>query len=326
MIAVTGANGLLGSFIVRKLIETGLPFRAFKRATSEISHLSKFDGAIDWRVVDVLDHDSLYENLQGVTGVIHAAGMVSFDPRKRNTMLKTNVDGTRNIVNACIELQIPRLLYVSSIAALPAAPENVVTEDMHLPVGKRDAPYGDSKYQAELEVFRGQEEGLHTLVVNPSVILSAENWSRSSGRIFQYLISDSPFYVNGMMNYVDVRDAADAIVELYNSGAENEHFIINGGVIEFREFLSQAANLMGKKAPHIRVPGAILGFTVYLEALRTKLTRKEPLVTQESVRLANSPTYYDNSKVRQLLGFKFRPLESTLSWCCTHNTANGDKK
>lgn len=325
MIAVTGANGLLGSFIVRKLIETGLPFRAFRRASSDISHLSKFEGAIDWRIVDVLDHDRLLENLQGVSGVIHAAGMVSFDPRKRSAMLTTNVEGTRNVVNACIELRIPRLLYVSSIAALPAAPEKIVTEDMHLPVGKSEAPYGDSKYQAELEVFRGQEEGLHTLVVNPSVILSAENWSRSSGRIFQYLISESSFYVNGMMNYVDVRDVADVILGLYNSAAENEHVIINGGVIEFREFLSLASKHLGKKTPHIKVPRAILGFTVYLEALRTLLTHKEPLVTRESVKLADSPTYYDNSKVRKLLGFEFRPLESTLSWCCAPQVANGDK-
>jgi dihydroflavonol-4-reductase len=118
MIAVTGANGLLGSFIVRKLIEQNEPFIALKRKGSDLSLLADVQAGIRWKDADILDPVSMEEALENVSEVIHAAAMVSFNPRDSRRIFMVNVEGTRNVVNACLTGNVKKLVYISSVAAL----------------------------------------------------------------------------------------------------------------------------------------------------------------------------------------------------------------
>ena len=184
MIAVTGANGLLGSFIIRKLIETQQPFIAIKRERSDTSLLKDVSSHIQWRDANVEDPVSLEEAFRDVKQVIHAAAIVSFNPAKAKRIYDVNVLGTRNVVNACLHHNINKLIHISSVGALGRQKgQKLIDEKNKWTESSVNSAYAESKYLAELEVFRAQEEGLKSVILNPSVILAPGDWSRSSAQL-----------------------------------------------------------------------------------------------------------------------------------------------
>jgi dihydroflavonol-4-reductase len=319
MIAVTGANGLLGSFIVRKLYETNTPFIAICRKNSDTSLLSDIRDTITWRHADINDPLLIEEALEGVTGVIHTAAMVSFNPRKKDTIFQCNTEGTKTIVNTCLIRGIKRLLHVSSVAALGRQKGQAITNETNKWIeSSLNSVYGKSKYLAELEVFRGQEEGLSTVIVNPSVILAPANWNNSSARLFKYVWSEKSFYIDGSLNYVDVRDVADAIFQLYHASIEGERFILSAGNIPFKIFFDKLGDSLHKRSPNVKLNKTFLHIIARLEHLRAVLTGADPLITKETARLADTFFLYDNQKVKKTIGFEFQSIDDTLEWCCQY--------
>jgi dihydroflavonol-4-reductase len=319
MIAVTGANGLLGSFIVRKLLEQKKPFFAIKRAGSDTSLLSDVEKYITWRNADVLNAVDLEEALQGATSVIHGAAMVSFNPAHEKKIFHVNVTGTRNVVNACLAANIKRLVHISSVAALGRQKgQSLIDENNKWVESSVNSTYAESKYLAELEVFRGQEEGLSTVMVNPSVILAAADWTKSSAKLFKYVWDQKLFYINGSLNYVDVRDVAEITVALLELPVEGERFIVNASNISFIDFFTMIANQLNKRPPSIRLSKGLLSMVAFAETFRSRLTGSEPLISRETARLAGTVFEYDNTKIKRTLNFDFKSIDSTLAWCCTH--------
>jgi dihydroflavonol-4-reductase len=317
MIAVTGANGLLGSFIVRKLIEQRKPFIAIKRAESDTSLLKDVASEIEWRNADMLDAAALDEALRGVTHVIHAAAMVSFNPVLEKKIFDINVVGTRNIVNACLANNISRLMHVSSVAALGRQKGQLMIDEHNKWIDSSlNSTYAESKYLAELEVFRGQEEGLSTIIINPSVILAPADWTKSSAQLFKYVWDQKPFYIDGTLNYIDVRDVSEVVVQLLSQPIEAERFILNAESISFIEFFTQVAKKLNKKPPSIKLNQTLLKTVAFAETLRSLITRSEPLITQETARLAGTQFTYNSRKIRNTLNFEFKSIDNTLSWCC----------
>lgn len=327
MIAVTGANGLAGSYIIRKLHALNIPFIALKRKGSDTSFLNDIQQHITWRDADITDQVSLREAFEGVTGVIHTAAYVSFNPRKRKKVFENNTIGTQNVVNVCLLHNIKRLLHISSVAALGRQKGQVhLNEDNKWVTNGVASNYAESKYKAELEVFRGQEEGLSTVIINPSVILGFSNWDKSSAQLFQYSWKEKPFYIEGSLNYVDVRDVAEIAVKLFHSTIENERFIISAGNISYLDFFTKTAKTFQKKAPSIKVNPGLAKFLARLESVRIRLTGSEPLITIETARLANAFFEYDNQKVKKVLDYQFQSIDNTINWCCQQYAgANGIK-
>jgi len=321
MIAITGANGLLGSYIVRKLCETNTPFIALKRSGSDTSQLDDLKEKIVWRNADVTDALSLQEAFADVTGVIHTAAFISFNPRKANTIFEINTQGTQHVVNACLVNNVKRLLHVSSVSALGRQKgQTLLNEENKWMDNSINSKYGESKYKAELEVFRGQEEGLSTVIVNPSVILGFSNWDKSSAQLFKYAWQQRPFYIDGSLNYVDVRDVAEACIQLYHSSIEGERFIVSAGSIPFKSFFDKVAAGFQKKGPKIKVTRNYLKVVAALERTRTWLLGTDPIITHETARLADTFFLYDNQKVKNALNFNFQTIDNTLLWCCEHYT------
>ncbi|MGC3947234.1 MAG: NAD-dependent epimerase/dehydratase family protein [Chryseolinea sp.] len=215
MIAVTGANGLLGSFVIRKLLEKHDSIVGICRENSDLSLVNDIASRITWRHADIMDPVAFSEALQGVEKVIHTAATVSINPRKADQIMKINVDGTRNVVNACLEHNIKRLVHVSSVAALGSQKgQTRIDEDNKWVDTPFNSVYAQSKYYSELEVFRAYEEGLSAVIVNPSFILAEANWNISSAQFFKYAWEEQPFYISGVMNYVDVLDVAEIVCRL----------------------------------------------------------------------------------------------------------------
>lgn len=322
MIAVTGASGLLGRFIIRKLIEESYQVVGLKRAESNIKPLEDLN--IEWKESDILDYDTLVTSLNNVHTVIHTAALVSFNPRDADNLHTTNVEGTQNVVNTCLRAGVKRLIHISSVAALGRQKGMTkITEESKWVESNLNSDYAESKYLAELEVFRGQEEGLQIDIVNPSIILSQADWDSSSSQLFKYVWKEKPYYTEGLLNYVDVRDVVKVVHSLLQrENGSGSRWIANGGATPAKELLSQIAIRFEKRPPRIKVSSQLVGVAATLESIRSRIVGREPIVTRQTARMAREMFHFSNQKAIQQLGITFRPLEETLDWCCPYYRQN----
>jgi nucleoside-diphosphate-sugar epimerase len=318
MILVTGGTGLVGSELIKQLIAQGKPVKAIFR--SNISgHLSEEENKkVEWAKGDIADMFSLEDAMRGIQQVYHCAAIVSFNPKKREELFNTNVEGTANVVNACLTCGIQKLVHVSSVSALGRIRKgDTVTEASQWSEETNNSAYGKSKYYAELEVYRGIAEGLKAVVINPTIILGFANWNDGSSAIFKKAYEDFPWYTNGITGFVDVRDVATAMIQLMDSDISGEKFILCAENRTYRDMFSMAANGFGKKPPHREAKkwmGAILW---RLDKLKSILTGSNPLLTKETTRTAQAKVYFDNSKILTALPFfQFRKMEDTIKDTC----------
>lgn len=317
MVVVTGANGLLGSYVIRKLLEAGEPCQALKREGSDISLLSDLEGQVQWTEVDIRDAEAVYEALAGADKVIHCAALVSFNPSDKRTLHETNVVGTRNVVNSCLENGVKRLVHVSSVGAIGRQKHVRATDETGKWVpGPLNTAYGESKYLAELEVMRGCEEGLDAVIVNPSVILGPGLPEKSSARILQYVWKGRRFYTDGRMNYISVQDAAEIIYRLLREGGKGERFIASAGTISYKEVFEKIARHLSRKSPYIRLSTSLLPVLVWADRLRAALWGTPPRITRDLLTGILSPVSFQNDKVKKLLNFEFQSIDETIQWCC----------
>lgn len=328
MIAVTGATGLLGSAIIRKLIAEGEQFVAIKRRNSDTSLLGDVAEYVSWREADLTDPVSLDDALQGVTKVIHSAGLVSFNPRDKKKLYDINVNGTRNLINASLHHHIQRFIHVSSVAAL-SRPKDVaiIDETQKWVESPLNTVYAESKYLSELEVMRGHEEGLNVVIINPSVILGAGDWNRSSAKFFRYIWKGNSFYTDGFMNYVDVSDVASIALKLLSIPLNGERLILNAGSIPYKSLFEIIARNFNKRPPSIKIEKKLLTLLARLEGIRSFISGADPLITSETARLAKTRINYSNEKIRNKLNFEFQSIDHTIKLCCEYylQHVNGKK-
>ncbi len=318
---LTGITGLLGSEVSRQLLARGYKVRALVRNPGKVQ-LQHPD--IEYVQGDILDITTLTEQVQDADFVIHTAAVVSFAPKDRNEMYKTNVEGTANVVNACLSSPVKKLGYVSSIAAFGRPPLSEmkkmdrveIDEEQKWIASGTNSHYAISKYLGECEVWRGAAEGLNMVIVNPSIILGESDWEISSTRLFKYVYDEKPFYPEGFLNYTDVKDVASALIRLMESDIRQERFCVSAGMISYKEFFDKIAVRFGKKKPWFKVSAGMMGALWRLEALKSFLTGGAPLITRETAKTAQLKILQKNTKIRKALGFEFRTLDETLDRVC----------
>ncbi|MEO8721514.1 MAG: NAD-dependent epimerase/dehydratase family protein [Ginsengibacter sp.] len=311
-ILVTGGSGLVGNELIKQLLESGEKVRAIYHVTPiSLSHQN-----LEKIQCDVLDVVSLNEIMNGITQVYHCAAIVSYDPKDKQKLFKINIEGTANVVNACLEAGVNKLLHVSSVAALGRANDKeLITEKMNWTDETGNSIYGKSKYLGELEVWRGFAEGLQTVIVNPSLILGGNNWEKGSSAIFKSAYHEFKWYTDGVTGFVDVRDVAHAMILLMNSEINSERFILNGENLPYKEIFSSIARCFGKMPPHKKVTPFLAELIWRTESLKTKFTRTKPLLTKETAYTAQQKTYFDNSKISKALpNFQFTKIENTIEF------------
>ncbi len=321
MIAITGANGLLGSFIMDRFSKENIPVIAIARHPNP----SLANPLVTWREADITDPVSLMEAFKDATCVIHAAAMVSFNPSATKKIMEVNVTGTRQVVDACQVLGISHLIHVSSVGALGKTKDsNIITEESKWIAGSFNTDYSESKYLAELEIFRAYEEGMTVAMINPSVILTPGDWSRSSAKLFKFVWDEKIFYTQGQFNYVDVRDVAEMIFRLYQNKEKvnGQKFIANSGSVDFLDFFQRTASRFGKRAPFVEVNASLINVAAFIELVRCRITGAEPLIVAKTLRANRKKFVYSNQKAANELNMQFRSLDETLDWCCEKYLAN----
>jgi dihydroflavonol-4-reductase len=315
MILVTGGAGLLGKELITQLLAQGKQVRAIYNKTP----LSNFNTtSFEQMRCDILDVVALEAAMQGITQVYHCAALVSFNPRRRQELYKINVEGTANIVNAALDAGVKKIVHVSSVAALGRIREDgPVDESMNWTPETNNSRYGESKYLAELEVWRGIAEGLEAVMVNPAVILGAGNWNDGSTKIFQSVYNEFPWYTEGTTGFVDVRDVAKAMLQLMDSSISAERFIVSADTRSYKNVFDLMAKAFGKKLPYKKVSPFIAALVWRIETIKSWFTKQDPLLTRETALTAMAKVKFDNAKLLQYLPeFKYHSIEETISNAC----------
>lgn len=324
MIFVTGGTGLVGSHLICELLKDGKDIRALKRDSSNLNNIRKvfskyFDDAdemikkVEWIEGDILDVICLEEAMNEISEVYHCAALVSFDASERKQLLKTNIEGTANVVNVALEKKVKKLCYVSSIAALGRSENNrIITEETHWKTSKSNSYYAISKYGGEREVWRATKEGLEAIIVNPSVILGTAGNDNMSNKLLMTAWKGLKFYTKGINGFIDVRDVAEAMIKLMESDIVNERFILTSENFSYHKLFTLLAEFFGKTPPIIYAPRLMQELAWrYFKAISV-ITGTKPFITKETARISRSRYHYSNEKIKKAIGYEFIPVEESL--------------
>ncbi|HEX5151985.1 MAG TPA: NAD-dependent epimerase/dehydratase family protein [Parafilimonas sp.] len=313
MIFITGATGLLGSYLLKELAEQDRKIKALYR-----NEIPFNDKNIDWIKGDISDISLLEEILAGVDEVYHCAGKVSFNPKDKQELFKTNIEGTANVVNACLNAGVRKLVHVSSVSALGRIRENsFVNENMQWSEETSNSVYGKSKYLAEMEVWRAIAEGLNAVVVNPTIILGGNDWNKSSAEIFKTVYKEFPYYSEGVTGFVDVKDVVKAMIILMHSDISKERFIISAENTSYKQLFEMIAAAFHKEPPHKNITPFMAAAVWRFEAVKSLFTGKAPFITKETARTAMAKVYFDNSKLLNAIPtFTYTPLKESVERIC----------
>lgn len=332
MIFVSGGTGMLGAHLLYKLVKENKKVRALKREQSNLkiveqifSYYSvdykKLFKKVEWIDGDILDSEGVLSAMEGAELVYHVAAIVSFDPRDKVRMIKSNVIGTQNMVNAAIVHQVKKFCHVSSISALGDATNgDLIDEETFRNPKARHSGYSTSKYLSELEVWRGITEGLSAVIVNPSIILGPGNWKSGSPSIFSNIYKGLNFYTEGITGYVDVLDVVNVMTSLMESAIQGERFVVSAQNLSFKEIFSEVAVALGVKKPTIKANAFMLGIAWRLEAIISRIKKVQPKVTKDSAYSARKPALFSSEKLIDMINFKYTPIKE-----CTYRIAKNFK-
>lgn len=313
-VLVTGATGLVGSYIARLLAAADdYEVRATRRPTSSAELLGEAAGRIDWVTGDLRELAVQDEALDGVSAVVHAAGLVSYRPEDSDLLREVNVGITRDLVNAALAGGVEHFVHLSSIAAIsPSDALAVVDEsDRGFAADESTTRYARSKYAAELEVWRGCEEGLPVAILNPSVVLGAGRWDGSSCRLFGWVDGGQRFYPPGSTGYVDVRDVAAFAKTCLDEGLTGQRFVLNAANLTYRAFFESVASALRVAPPATEVNAWQAELAWRAEAVRSRVLGRSPLLTKESARRSLTAKRYDAAR-SEAVGAHYRPISATI--------------
>lgn len=323
MILVTGGTGLVGSHLLYQICQSETKVRAIKRAHSKTNFVRKVFSyytekadllfeKIEWVNAELLNITELDLAFQGITKVYHCAASISFNPKHKNKMMQTNIEGTTNVVNLCLVHHIHKLCHVSSVASLGRTRDWASTdENTHWVNSPENSYYALSKYHSEMEVWRGIEEGLNAVIVCPAIILGPGKWEKGSSMIFKQVWKGLSFYTSGTNGFVDVRDVVNVMIQLMNGKIKSERFILCSESIPFKKTFDLIAKALGKKKPRIKVGPFISAFGWRIAKIISIISGKSPLITKEIVLAGNSISIYENKKIKTTLKYQFKSVEQS---------------
>lgn len=311
---LTGATGFVGSYLLQNLLAKGYKVRALRRKNSPLHLVAPWADAVEWVVGDIDDEAFLEESLSGVQAVYHSAAFISYQPKDAEQMLQVNATGTANLVNAALYAGVEQFLYVSSIAALGRKQHQThYDENSQWENNSLNSNYAISKFKGECEVWRGMEEGLSAVIVNPSIIMGAGYWSVAAGQFFRRFSTRRWLYPRGGSGFVDVRDVATASIALMETNIQNQRFILNAENWSYKKLFSHIAESLGQRPPNWEISDTLAGWAWRADMLKARILGVPPTLTRELAHSVQQTFTYDNQKILQSLpNFQFRPLTQTV--------------
>lgn len=323
MILVTGATGLVGSHLLISLLQENQSVKALYRNSKHIekvknvfaykNQLNLFD-KINWVEGDITDIPSLNVAFENISSVYHCAALISFDPRDEEKLRKVNIEGTANVVNCCIDFGVKKLCHVSSIAALGDTKEGetIITEETDWNPEKLHGDYAISKYGAEMEVWRGFQEGLEVVIVNPGVIFGYGFPEQGSSVIFKSLKKGLSFYTKGKTGIIAVEDVVNCMVQLMKKNVTGQQYTLVAENPTLETILFTIADGLKVKRPSIYANRTLTRMAWRLDWFLSKITRKKRSFTRATAKASHSTDIYDNTKIINELNYSFISMEPYL--------------
>ncbi len=314
MMLVTGASGFVGAAVARRLLTAGRPVRVLIRGGSDRTNLAGLD--VEIVIGDLTDADSLHQAVRGCAGVFHVAADYRLWVRDPAAMFAANIDGTRALMRAALDVGVERIVYTSSVATLGIRPNDVADEDTPVAFAGMIGPYKQSKFLAEVEVRRMvAEDGLPAVIVNPSTPVGPGDIKPTpTGRMIVEAASGRmPAFVDTGLNIVHVEDVAAGHVLAFERGAIGECYILGGEDMTLAAILAEIARLSGRKPPRIKLPhGAVMPLAYAAEAW-CRMRGGEPFATVDGVKMARKRMFFSSAKARDQLGYRSRPARDALA-------------
>ena len=308
---VTGATGLLGNNLTRKLLSDGIQVRVSVREGSNLDSLEGLDLQI--AKGDLNDPEFASSFLEGADGLFHSAGFIWFGSQHLEKSIKVNVEASCNLARQCARNKI-RMVFVSSTDALAAGSEQTPAVETCLDPPKGKSSYVVSKRQAERELLQMRDrDGLECVIVSPGLLMGPYDWKPSSGQMI-LAVTDGyvPFTPSGGISVADVRNVADAMVVAMKSGRDGERYILAGKNMTYLQLWKQMAGLAGRKGPLAKMSGPMEKVVGFGGDLLTKIIRRETNVNSEAIHLGAYWNYYDSSKAIHELGYEIGSTEAAL--------------
>jgi len=328
MVLVTGGTGLVGSHLLVHLIQQGSSVKAIYRKGSLLERVEKVFNyyhekgselfqKIDWVEADLNDIPALERAFQHIDYVYHAAAFISFDPRQFDLLLKTNAKGTANIVNLCIANDVKKLCFVSTIGTIGKSVNNGIANEENEWNDQHVNVYALAKYEAEMEVWRGTQEGLPAVIVNPGVIIGPGFWGFGSGALFTTANKGYKFYPPGGTGFVTVHDVVRIMVALMDSQIQNERFITISKNLTFEEILQKLTKSLNKPQPKIQLKYWQLQIGKVGDLLWSAITGKTRRITKNSIYSMKHRDAYSSDKIKDFINFEFESLDPTIDFSCS---------
>lgn len=321
--AITGANGFLGVHIIHHLLQEGHEVRAIIRPGASLSeydlvkeHYTLSEETyqrLTWHECLLYDTEGLHEIFTGADYVMHLAGKISYLKRDLLDLLEVNQSYTADVVNVAKDTGVRKILYCSSIAALSKSGlEQYVTEDTEWDDELPHSQYGYTKQLGELEIWRGIEEGLPAVVINPGIILGRGEWTKGSNTLFANAKKNFPFFSRGVTGWVGVSDVAKVATQLCVSNISSERYIVVSENKSFKEIADTMVSLMNSRKPFIEIKG-LLYKLAYAAVSVKEILCLGGMLSKETVKGSVAVHRYDNTKLKKELGFDFEPMDDVLS-------------
>lgn len=324
MILVTGGTGLVGSYLLHLLTSKGIKVKASYRNSSNLTQIKTlfknlgekdntlFD-SIEWVLMDLNDVTSIENAVKGIDTLYHCAAMVSFNPKDRKEMERVNVVGTQNLINACLESDVKKVCYVSSIAVLEKIAENKkIKEDDISDYKSLSHAYAQTKHAAEMEVWRGSQEGLEVVVVRPGVILGAGFWQSGTGQLFGRIHKGLLFYTEGVTGYVSVEEVVNAMFMLVKNNCFGKAYTLVAENVSFKNLFYEIAEALNVKSPKYRARKWMTTIFWRLEKLKMMLLGKAPKLTKHLAKSIHKKSHFISEEVCKVIHFEFEPISECI--------------
>ena len=318
---VTGATGLVGMHILLDLLLKGEKVKATFTKNSRLENVKKLFkfynkeslfSEIEWVEMDIEDVIQVFDTVKGVDHVYHSAAIVSFLKRDQSKMSNINIKGTANIVNACLENKVKKLGHVSSVAAIGRKGNGDYSEENTWLESNDNSYYAISKNKAENEVWRGVQEGLQSVIINPGIIIGPSTWHRSSTALFKKINSGLSFYPTGLNGFVDVRDVSNSIIELMKSSFSSERYILVAENLTYESVFKRISKSLNVNPPTYVATPRLMNMVWRIEYLISLVTGKNPKITKETAKTSSQNNFYSNEKIKKQIGYKFNSIENAI--------------
>ncbi|MGB5026819.1 MAG: NAD-dependent epimerase/dehydratase family protein [Saprospiraceae bacterium] len=305
-IFLTGASGLLGKEILNQLLASSYSVKLLTR--KQRGTTSPTQGIIG----DLLDPVSYDFALEGVDTIIHSAAMISYNSKDRKQLYQVNVEGTRSLINAALFYGIKNFIFISSAVTMVRSADELLVSDQAVGQPVFRSYYAETKYLAELEVWRGAAEGLNVCILNPSLILGDASWDQSSMQIFQKVKAGLSFYPPGNVGLIAADDIANIVLKVLNENLWNKQFLLNAESWTYQKFLNTIAKSLGQAPISKKANKFTAHLLSFIDGIAARVVNKKSLINQETIRTSFSSLRYVDQFSRTILQPEYQPIEDLI--------------